>query len=410
MIKKDNYLEIVLGMMILSVFLSKSLFNLMFGIIVIIAILKYFKQREIYKNNIFYYYLALIPLGIISNIINSGFDSIGNFFESERSLIYILIFMMLNLSYKQYERIKNYILIGGIVSAIYSTISLFTPKIFGIKTLYYEYQRTNKMESFQNGIRWARLLQIMVSFSFISLEWAKNKVQKILFLLLSMFFIWNIVINGQRAAILGAVISFFTFFFMYVFSLKKDRMGYIITIILLLAALGYSVSIQNKMIKERVTSIFQLDKNISNKVRIGYWRMGLDMLKESSYLGVGSGNIPYEFQNFIDSKSKSYRKKHYQFHEGTAFENNYINLAVENGLVYLIAYLIFQVSILVKIFKGYLNENSRNEKVKIMVIFSLLLGDRIFMFFYPRTDSYVEVLIIFLMFYGMKIIELNNNK
>ena len=51
-----------------------------------------------------------------------------------------------------------------------------------------------------------------------------------------------------------------------------------------------------------------------------------------------------------------------------------------------------------------------------MVIFSLLIGDRIFMFFYPRTDTYVEFLTIFLMFYGLKLCErkevkndINNN-
>lgn len=401
---KNDYLEIMLGIMIISVFLSKSFFNLMFGIIVIIALLKLIKRQELYKNEIFYYYLALIPLGIISNIINSGFSSIGNFFESERSLIYVLVFLILNLSYKQYDKIKNYILLGGIISAFYSTISLFIPKILGIKTLYLEYKRTNKMASFQNGIRWARLLQILVTFSFINLELVKKRIFKFAYVLLSIFFIVNIVINGQRASILGALSSLCVLFFMYTFSLKKERVGYIITIVVLTFSLGYSISSNNHMIKKRVVSIFDFNENISNVVRINFWKTGFDMLKESKFIGIGSGNSSEKYKEFLAYQTKDYRKKNAKYpNEGKPFENNYINMAVENGILYLIYFFYVQFLIMKKLFKAYLKENNKDIKIKIMIIFSLLLGDRIFMFFYPRTDSYVEVLIIFLVFYGMKL-------
>ena len=135
---KTNYLEIVLSILILSVFFSKSIFNLFFGIIVIMSLIKLIKTRVIYKEKVFYLYLCLLPLGILSNMLNSDFENIGNFFETERSLLFVLVFMILNLSFKQYEKITNFVLIGGILSALYSTISLFVPKIFGLKTLYFE--------------------------------------------------------------------------------------------------------------------------------------------------------------------------------------------------------------------------------------------------------------------------------
>lgn len=402
---KNSLLEFVLGLLLILVFVSKSLFNGLFFLLIIIAIYKYKNDKKIYKERIFLLYLAIIPLGIIINFYDAGLDGIVNFLSNERSLFYVLLFMFLNLDTNQYHKTKNFILYGGGLGALYSSVSYFTPEIWNVKTLYSEYQNTNKMASFQNGIRWARLLQILVPFSYINLEWFKNKVLKLSFVLLSFWFIWNIVINGQRAAILSAMISMTIFFTMYVFSLKKDRLHYIVTIIVLTIALGISLSNQNKMIKERVVSIFDINTNISNKVRIGYWKIGIDILKENNYMGVGSGNIPESFAEFIDKQPKSYRKKYYKYHEGTAFENSYINLAVENGIIYVIYFLIVHILILFKIFRAYLDEKNKDIKIKLMIIFSLILGDRIYIFFYPGTDAYVEFLMIFLMFYGIKLTE-----
>lgn len=400
---KNKIVEVILSFLILSIFISKSLFNFFLMILVILSIYTFQKTKVLYKEKIFYWYLGLLPLGLFSNFYSNGVQGIGEFISSERSLVYILVFLMINLSEEQYNKIKNFILIGGIISAIYSTISFFFPDIFGIKTLYKEYQRTHKMASFQNGIRWARILQILVSFSFINLEWFKKKKFKLFLVIISIWFVWNIVINGQRAAILGATVSMTSFFFMYVFSLKKDRLTYIITIVILTISLGFSISNQNKMIKQRVVSIFDINNNISNKIRIGYWKMGLDILKENNYMGTGSGNTPQIFKSFIKNKSRDYKNKYFKYHEGTPFENSYINIAVENGLMYLVYYLIVQIFILFKLFKASLCENNRDTKIKLMIICSLLLGDKIYIFFYSGTDSYVEFLIVFLMFYGIKL-------
>ncbi|MBP7101586.1 MAG: O-antigen ligase family protein, partial [Leptotrichiaceae bacterium] len=402
---KKYCIEIAVSLLLLSVFISKSFFNGFSIILVLLSIVKVYKKREIYiKRELVLY--TLIPLmGIICNLINSKLDGVKGYFDVERGMIYSLIFLFLNLSLVEYERIKNWIMFGGIFSALYSGVSYITPEFLGIKTYYSEYKRTQKMASFQNPIRWARLLQIMASFSFINLEFVKKRVYKLGFVFLSIYFIWNIVINGQRAAILGALISMTIFFFMYIFSLKKNRVKHIFEIITVVIILGFSITYSNKMIKERVISIFDLNKNISNQVRIDFWKTGIDILKESNYIGVGSGNSLEYFENFIDRQSINYQKKYYKYHEGTAFENNYLNIVIENGLGYLFYFLLVHFLILRGIFIGYLKENCKDKKIKLMIIFSLIIGDRIFMFFYPGTDTYIEFLITFLIFYAYKIKE-----
>lgn len=402
---KRYYIEIVVSLLLLSVFISKSFFNGFSIILVLLSIVKVCKRKEIYIKRELILYTLIPLLGIICNIINSKLDGVEGYFDVERGMIYPLIFLFLNLSLIEYERIKNWIMVGGIFSALYSGVSYITPEFLGIKTYYLEYKRTQKMASFQNPIRWARLLQIMASFSFINLEWVKKRVYKLGFVFLSIYFIWNIVINGQRAAILGALISMTIFFFMYAFSLKKNKMKHIIEIIIIVIVLGFSITYSNNMIKERVVSIFDLNKNISNQVRIDFWKTGVDILKESNYIGVGSGNSREYFEKFIIKKSSKYQNKYYKYHEGEPFENNYINIMVENGLGYLLYFLLVHFLILRGIFIGYLKENCKDKKIKLMIIFSLIIGDRIFMFFYPGTDTYIEFLITFLIFYAYKIKE-----
>ena len=111
------------------------------------------------------------------------------------------------------------------------------------------------MAGLHNPIIWARLLQMMASFSFNNLEFLKKRVYKLGFVFLSIYFIWNIVINGQRAAILGALISMTIFFFMYIFSLKKNRVKHIFEIITVVIILGFSITYSNKMIKERSSEL-----------------------------------------------------------------------------------------------------------------------------------------------------------
>lgn len=404
-IKKYNRIEILLSLMLVTIFISKSLFNALSGIILLIAVYKLVKKNKINKNLIMVSY-ALIPfVGLLINGLIFGIEEMKNYLDVERGMLFPFVFLVLNLSLKEYERIKNWVLIGGISSAVYSGISFFTPKFLGITTYYAEYKRTNKMASFQNPIRWARLLQIMVPFSYINLEWVRKRVYKIFFILLSMYFIWNIVINGQRAAILGAFASMTIFFFMYIFSLKKNRLLHISLIGIISLILSYGIIHGDKMIEKRIVSIFDLNENISNRVRVDFWKTGTDILRENNYKGVGSGNSRKAFEKFISKRSEKYINKYYKYQEGEPFENNYLNIVIENGLVYLIYFLSVQVIILIEIFRAYLKEPCKDKKIKLMIIFSLIIGDRIFMFFYPGTDTYIEFLITFLIFYAFKLKE-----
>ena len=63
---KENFTEIVFGLALFCVFVSKSLFNVFWIILALIGFSRFFKKKQIYKEKIFYWYLGLIPIGIVS--------------------------------------------------------------------------------------------------------------------------------------------------------------------------------------------------------------------------------------------------------------------------------------------------------------------------------------------------------
>lgn len=402
---KENFVEIVFGLALFCVFVSKSLFNVFWIVLALIGLTRFFMKKKICKERIFYWYLGLIPIGIISNTMSSGIKGIGYFLASEKNLLIILVFIFLNLELKQYNKLLVWLGSGALLGGLYSGISYFTDSILGMKTVYLEYQSTKKMASFQNAIKWSRLLQIINTIN-IGLIFLFRNLKRIFPIGIFIFFIWISLINGQRAGMLSSIISLSLFVIIYIFNERKSKIKDISIFLIVIITLSFSVYKSSGFFKERLTSIIDVEKDISNKIRIGYWKIGTDMIIDNKGLGIGSYNSTEEFEKYIVKKPLDYQKKYYKYHEGLPFENSYINLALENGILYLIYLIVIQILILVKIFNAYLKENKKERRIVFLSIFSLIIGDRIFIFFYTGSDIYVEFIITFLMFYAFKLREL----
>ena len=402
---RENFTEIVFGLALFCVFVSKSLFNVFWIVLALIGITKFIKKNKIYTEKVFYWYLGLIPIGIVSNIVSSGAKGIGYFLASEKNLFIILVFIFLNLELKQYNNLIKWLGSGVLLAGLYSGISYFTDSFFGMKTMYLEYQNTKKMASFQNAIKWSRLLQI-INVMNMGLIFSYKKFKRFLPIGIFIFFIWVTLINGQRAGMISSIISLTLFVIIYIFNERKSKMKDISIFLIVIITLSFSVYKSSGFFKERLTSIIDVEKDISNKIRIGYWKIGTDMIIDNKGLGIGSYNSTEEFEKYIIKKPLDYQKKYYKYHEGLPFENSYINLALENGILYLIYLIVMQILILLKIFNAYLKENKKERRIVILSIFSLIIGDRIFIFFYTGSDIYVEFIITFLMFYAFKLREL----
>ena len=190
----DLAIEVLLFIILFSIFINaKAIFNIGLGIVVLLGIFKALKYKDIVKEKLFYWYFGLILIGIITNLING---TIGNFLSLERGIFFIPLFIILNVKQIQLDRIRNSLIYGAIIGSFYSIISYFTPKIFGITTLYDDYRANgNRMQSFSNVIRWGSLLQVVSNLSPINLLKTK-KLYKIIFIVfIFIVFLGSLIMN-----------------------------------------------------------------------------------------------------------------------------------------------------------------------------------------------------------------------
>lgn len=401
----DRIVMINIVILIFSIFFeAKGIFNLGILTLLILSVYKIVRRRDLNKEKLLIFYFLGFFIGIISNIPNG---TVGKFLSNERSLIYILIFLMLNMEKKKFERIKDCIIFAGIIPSFYSFISYYTPKFFGINTLYNDYRAIgNRMQSFVNLIRWGSLLQVLTSFNIIKLVENHKNYKAIIVVLLEILFFFVLLLNGTRAGLVGLIVSLSFVFISLILIYRKKVYKYLLLIILSLSLfIGY-VFIKNPVLKERVMSITSTT-HISNRIRLDFYKIGWDVIKERP-IGYGSDKVAFVFEEFMKKQNESYREKYYNGSistgSGTPFENNYINLAVENGITYVIymnlIFLFIVIKLLIK-----MNGLKNREKIKLLIIIGTLLGQKAFVFFFPGTDSYVDFIFVILIFYAFTLVK-----
>lgn len=182
---------------------------------------------------------------------------------------------------------------------------------------------------------------------------------------------------------------------------KKYLYKVLVFLSLIVLLLGY-LNIEKPELIERIKSI-KSTTNSSNRVRLDLYRAGIKISKENLLVGVGSGNSKKFFNEFIEKQSDEYRLKYYdntiKVGTGTPFENNYINVLVENGILYFLSLNIFLLVLIMNLIKNIKNIN-KVDKFSVLVLITTIIGSKIFEFFFPRTDSYIYFIVTYLIFYA----------
>ncbi len=386
---------------LVGVFTSKAVFNITTTLLLLLSFYKGVKYRKIILEKIFWLYFFSIFLGIISNFITGRVEGIGNFLGNERSMFYFLIFLLLNLSSEDFKKINLGAILGGGLALINSTISYFAPTFFGIETNYYNYHFGGRMRSFHGTIRWGALLQM---YAFIISIWLKKYKNYILITLIYIVIFWNILLSGTRSSLLAFTLASTFFLINYIFVIEKGISKKIVIIFFIIFGSSLFIVSKNESFENRIKTIVDIE-NTSNSTRIGFWKIGVDMIIQNPWIGIGSDNLDKEFLKFIELKGKDYEFKYYPIKNGVPFENAYLNLIVENGLFYTLPHYFFFFLILIKLYKKMLKNPSKNKKVFGLLLLSLVIGNRIFIFFFPGTDSYQEFLVIYSIFYMYSILK-----
>ena len=113
------------------------------------------------------------------------------------------------------------------------------------------------------------------------------------------------------------------------------------TLILVPVLAGLIFFVSPKPVKDRALSIFSL-REFSNMARVEYIRAGIKIIKDFPWLGTGPDTVDMVFQNPKYGLEESYKRN-------VHLHNNIIQIAAERGIVTLLAWLTFIVTVFVSL-------------------------------------------------------------
>lgn len=396
-----NYIiRLLLSITLFGAFVDKGIYNIGLLLLVTSIILKNINEKDKKKDKnekkVLLLFFMPIAIGVISNIISGGIDGMGIFLKNERGLFFPILFYFSLIESNDMKLPLKAITLAGILSCIVATIFYFEPNFYkiihptGIFT-------PERIPSFKDNIRWGYLLHIFFIFLLgLFIKFTKKRDRLIVLSLLG-FVSWNIIINGSRATLVTIGFSIFIY-------------------ILIIALLKIRLRIKNILIYTIVISIFSIFSNniinnrrpgveSSNSARIHLIKIGLDMVKEKSIFGFGSGNNISSFQNYIGNQSEEYRKKYYYNSVAatgaTPFENYYVNMAVENGALFLISLLIVYGYLLCKLALIYKKNNITDKSPLVFIV--IFIGSKAYNFFFPESVAYIDFINAFFIYYAIKL-------
>ncbi len=138
-----------------------------------------------------------------------------------------------------------------------------------------------------------------------------------------------------------------------------------------------------KDVQNRVTSIFD-SNNVTNKERVLLWEAGFDIVADYPVFGVGQNSFPLVYPEYSrpDIKEPSISHLH----------NNFLEIAVERGLVGLMAWLSVWFMAILSLTRGWANNGSLNLAIAgcAGALFAFLAAG---MFEYNFGDSEIQMLV-----------------
>ena len=285
-------------------------------------------------------YLILVTISYIL------VDEKGNdkFYVFSHATIFSIGFMLVLLNYKLEDKYVKYILP---ILLLISIPPIYKGCIEFYKNL--DIIRSYRLVGDTSTPKYAAEVGIYLLLGFFSFFYYKKKYIKILlacYTIINLMLVFFTQSRGSFLAILLTIILIFT-----ILDWKKGLITAILILSFIIPLIKYSDKIR---VISRIESSITSKEKIKKEARYPIFMEGIEKVKEFSLLGEGF----YKYQN---SNIKSYHVTHYH--------NNFIETAVTQGSLTLIAYIIFLINLFISMVKNYLKENDRLKKyIKLLAI------------------------------------------
>jgi len=387
----------LLLLFVFSIFLGKSIINVVYYLLMIAAIIYFLKygSKKFFTDNR-YVLILLFPFGVgfvLSFFSLEGVKGSVDFIMRYRFLLIVIPFAIFLKNRKVLIQIFLALNIGAFINLIYciynSDLSNPFQNIHGV----YKAGRHSDM----------LFTLCLINTTFLLIKYKFNafqeniKLYSLLFINTSIIFT-AIILIGQRGAYLGFYLGLAALLFAYS---KKLLAGLIIlTVLSSLFVPGY--------VLDRAKSIIDPNQE-SNSYRLDLLKFGTDLLIEQKCFirGTGVKNIDLELEKLFTAKPQKYRDRYYatfkKFHHN--FHNSYLQMAVEGGLLFLILYLSSICYLLVQMFQKIKKTDLNEQNILPCVVVSSI-GFLVSQFFHEDFFRYGG-LVFFTCFYGGCMVENN---
>ncbi len=282
--------------------------------------------------------LVFMLIGLIS-VINSPIYEIA--FHGLVSKVlewFIIYFLILEVFNK-----KKYLMLALtvlIITAFSTVLDSFWQYYFTQKDIFFGHTlgaglRATAAFKTPNGLAAYLTLFVPIAISFVF--YAKRKIIKVLFLLISFLSMWSLMITFSRGGFLGILVGLFFFVYFWILQRKVVKRKYkIIMIVAVLLVCLLSIYI---LMNSHVVDL--LNRKGTAESRISIWVESMQLVKDRPVFGHGINTYMRIFQAYRRVPSSS----------PTFAHNCYIQMAMEVGILGLVAFLFIIFKLFYEFFK-----------------------------------------------------------
>lgn len=321
-----------------TVFVSKAAVNISSGVVLLFALIDMVLNgtyREMGKNRFFWAFLIPLAIGLtLSLFSDAGLKGPGFFLERFRFFFVFIPFLI-------FIRNKNHLLCLYLVLCA----SGCSAALYG----FFNADKTGSSLLFEGLHIVGRNSDLFTSLGLMSCVFLfhidAKSVHLKYFLRVSMFItagfsVASIIFINQLSLFVvqrGALLGLCTGFFFYTLFFNRK----ILLIIMIPLAIGIQhVGFDHPLI-QRIKTIGDLETHTSNVQRLHLLGAGIPYVIDRHLLtGTGSKKPDKDFSDFFTKKDKGFQTRYSQAMENSGnFHNSYLQMAAENGALFLLIYL-----------------------------------------------------------------------
>ncbi len=341
---------------------------------VLTSIILIFKMKLKFERNISLLLMKVFYFLLAIGLLWSENKGAGQFDLEVKMSLFIFPLMFSFIQYKKDE--IRYILRSFLLGILISMIYL-------LSSAYLRFQMTHSIDSFfyvyMSKIIHPSYLSLYVVLGMVILiESLKNrefkifKQKNIVYILISVFYIFNILLLSKIGIIVSILLMFYYMIKWLILS-KTYWVGVVVVIVMSLSFYGlYNYSPYLKQRVDEVVNSFSKNnsKDSSTAIRVKVWKESFVLIKEKPLLGYGTGDVK-------DVLAERYRLNHIDsaLHKKLNAHNQFLQIAIALGLV---GFLFFVYILFSSIKEGIENKNP------------FLVGFIVLSIFYMLPESVLE--------------------